>query len=164
MNIGNRIKDKRKEKKITQKELSTIIDKSERMVQKYENNEVEPSIQMLNKIANALGVSINDLIKDTNIVSLTEGGKELKEMYSEALALDSDFPVILEKIESSGYTLLQNTNNWDVSIVKDKSVVATIPEKEFIEHGKRMLTNIKRYTEFEVYKIIDDFYFLYSEE
>jgi hypothetical protein len=27
-----------------------------------------------------------------------------------------------------------------------------------------MLANIKRYTEFEVYKVIDDYYFLYNEE
>jgi transcriptional regulator with XRE-family HTH domain len=58
MNIGETIKTERKKKNITQKELAQKINKSERMVQKYENGEVTPSIEVLNQIAAELGVFI----------------------------------------------------------------------------------------------------------
>lgn len=164
MNIGNNIKNFRKEKNLTQKDLALKIGVTDATINRYERGEREPNMTTLDKISNALEISINDLIKDTDIVNLTEGDKEIREMYSEFLASDVDFSNMKKTIESSGYTLLQNTNNWDVSIIKEKSVVVTIPEKEFIEHGKQMLANIKRYTEFEVYKMVDDFYFLYNEE
>jgi transcriptional regulator with XRE-family HTH domain len=164
LNIGENIRNIRKNQKLTLKELGIKISLSEQAIGQYERGEREPNIETLNKIANALEVSLNDLLKDTDIVNLTEADKELREMYSNFLASDINFPIILATIESYGYKLLQNTNNWDVSIIKNKSVVATIPEKEFIDHGKQMLANIKRYTEFEVYKVIDDYYFLYNEE
>lgn len=58
MNIGDVIKSERKKKKITQKELAEKIGKSERMVQKYENGEVIPSIEIINNIESTLNTNI----------------------------------------------------------------------------------------------------------
>lgn len=60
--IGKRIKAARKEKKLSQTELANILGKTLRSVQKYESGEIEPSIALLNTIANVLSVSPAALI------------------------------------------------------------------------------------------------------
>lgn len=65
MLIGQNIKKYRKEKKLTQKELALIIGKKEITVRKYESGDITLNVDMLQPIATALSVSINDLMKDT---------------------------------------------------------------------------------------------------
>ena len=67
MSIGENIKKFRIEKKLTQKQLADKIDRSLRMVQKYESGEVEPSIEVLNDIAKVLGTDFIYLIKLDNV-------------------------------------------------------------------------------------------------
>lgn len=62
MNIGEKIKKTRKNKKMTQTQLAKSISKSERMIQKYENGEVVPSIENIKKIASVLEVNVDDLL------------------------------------------------------------------------------------------------------
>lgn len=64
MNIGENIKQLRKNKGLTQKELGELIGVKAITIRKYESNEREPNIETLNKIAMALGVTINDLVKN----------------------------------------------------------------------------------------------------
>lgn len=71
MTVGETLKTERRKKNLTQKELANKIGKSERMIQKYENGEVMPSINVLGDISIALGVTINDLIiGDENVEKL----------------------------------------------------------------------------------------------
>ena len=73
MNIGDNIKKFRTEKGMTQKELADKIDRSLRMVQKYESGEVEPSIEVLNEIATILDVEfLNFLSSEKFYVCLDE--------------------------------------------------------------------------------------------
>jgi len=60
--IGKRIKKYRKKENLTQKELAEKIDKSLRSVQKYESGDVAPGIDVVDKIAEALGISRNALL------------------------------------------------------------------------------------------------------
>lgn len=62
MSIGENIKNIRKNKKIKQIDLASNIKKSVRMLQKYENDSVTPSFDILKDIANALGVSVEELL------------------------------------------------------------------------------------------------------
>lgn len=52
--IGDRIKEKRRSKKITQKQLSKILNKSESSIQKYESGEVEIPHSVIEEIAKVL--------------------------------------------------------------------------------------------------------------
>lgn len=63
--IGNRIKIFRKNKGLTQKKLANQIDKSERMIQKYESGEITPSIEVCQIIANKLEVNIDKIIGES---------------------------------------------------------------------------------------------------
>lgn len=62
MSIGSNIKHYRRSANLTQKNFATLIDKSERMIQKYESGDVTPSLEMLDVIAEVLECHINDLI------------------------------------------------------------------------------------------------------
>lgn len=73
MDIGNNIKSIRKKNKLTQKDLADKLNKSVRMVQKYENGEVTPNIEVLKEISKILNVSLDSLLdtnKDNDIVTL----------------------------------------------------------------------------------------------
>lgn len=64
MNVGENIRKIRKEKKITQKQLSELINKNVRTIQKYENGEIEKiPFSTLMAIGRALDVSYTDLIE-----------------------------------------------------------------------------------------------------
>ncbi len=60
--VGTRVKESRKAKKLTQKELAAMIEKTESSVAKYERGLVEIPLNILAKIAQALDVSINHLL------------------------------------------------------------------------------------------------------
>ena len=60
--IGNRIKQARKAQHLSQTELANRLGKTMRTVQKYESGEIEPSIGILNEIANILNISPAELI------------------------------------------------------------------------------------------------------
>lgn len=61
MNIGKNIALYRKAKKLTQNELGAILEVSNQAVSKWESNTSYPGIMLLPKIANALGISLEEL-------------------------------------------------------------------------------------------------------
>lgn len=62
--IGEKIKTLRKERKLTQKELAHKIGITASTVTKYENGQLEPNIEVLNKIATTFNISVSNLIDD----------------------------------------------------------------------------------------------------
>lgn len=67
VNIGQRIKSRRKELRLTQKELGAIVDLSEGSVSKYEAGKVEDATtSKLNDFAIALDVDISWLLGVSN--------------------------------------------------------------------------------------------------
>ena len=55
--IAANIKRKRKEKKISQKQLAELIDKTERTVQNYESGQTDFSMSIIEDIAIALDIN-----------------------------------------------------------------------------------------------------------
>lgn len=64
--IGEKIKTLRKEKKLTQKELANKIDIAPSTITKYENNQLEPNLEILKKICIIFNISLSDLFNETN--------------------------------------------------------------------------------------------------
>lgn len=113
MSIGNNIKKIRNLKGLKQSELAELSDVSRVAIGNYERGERTPNIDILNKIANALDVSITDLLsEDTNndkskvVVDLSDKDK-LDESYFKLRALSRDKELMNEilsrKIEDVGY-------------------------------------------------------------
>lgn len=61
--LGDNIKELMTTNKITSKELSSIVGVTPTHISYILNNRRDPSIELLNKISNALGVSVNDLFE-----------------------------------------------------------------------------------------------------
>ena len=64
MTVGQRIRNFRRKKKITQKELGILVGTDASNIGKYELDKQIPRIKMLEKIAAALDVSLAMLVDD----------------------------------------------------------------------------------------------------
>lgn len=71
MNIGQRIKQARTKNGLTQKQLGEILGSTQQMMAQYESGKHIPKIDTLNRIADALNISISDLM-GSDLVSLTD--------------------------------------------------------------------------------------------
>ena len=81
MTFGERITYSRKQKKMTQGDLGKLVGTSGDIIGKYERDEIKPSIETACKIADAMEVTIDYLVKDgayENIDKVTL--KRLKEI------------------------------------------------------------------------------------
>lgn len=66
--FGNRLGEVRKEKKISQDALAKKIGVHAAVIGRYERDEVKPSIEMASQIAEALEVSLDYLVGNTNLI------------------------------------------------------------------------------------------------
>ena len=72
MKMGNKIKQYRESKKMTQKEIAEILEVEPGTISKYESGIIEPSIESLKKLSNIFEVTIDELVKDdANEIDLT---------------------------------------------------------------------------------------------
>ena len=74
-----RLRELRKLKGITQKELAEKLKLSVAIISKYERNECDPSIENLIKMANIFGVSVDSLVgNNAELIDLTAIDKNRK--------------------------------------------------------------------------------------
>jgi transcriptional regulator with XRE-family HTH domain len=95
--IGSRIKMMRKSKGISQKEMASLCDIPVTTYSNYENNNREPSVDNLEKIANTLEVPLVDLLGISH------------------LSPNEQFNIIADTIESD----TEFTNAWDNFLISN---------------------------------------------
>lgn len=111
--IGKQIKFYRKKMKLTQEELAVKSSLSRNAIYNYENGKRSPDIKTLNKIANALGVTINDLAKEKDTITK----KVLKQLISDGTSLEqisNDTKISISRLN----LLLKNTNDVTYDEIK----------------------------------------------
>lgn len=99
MDIGLKIKEIRQSKGMSQDELANAISKSRSSLQKYENGETSITIDLLEDIANALGINIvqffsNDVDDILNLVVERYGLKDIP-MHQ----LEYDFKLLMQVLK-----------------------------------------------------------------
>jgi len=62
MTIGEKIKQLRLKKGLTQKQLGAICEMADSAIRRYENNRANPKVETIKKIAEALGVDYWEII------------------------------------------------------------------------------------------------------
>ncbi|AKR13330.1 transcriptional regulator (plasmid) [Bacillus thuringiensis] len=83
MTFGNRVRDIRKQKNITQEKLAKKLDFSHASAISFiENGKRRLDAEKIPTLANALGVSIDELFFAQNVVGMTTNGTEEKENES----------------------------------------------------------------------------------
>lgn len=78
--IGKYILKSRKDLKLTQKQLSDMLNISDKTVSKWERGLGCPDVSILPELAKVLGVTVKDILlaKDNNIINLGGNMKNLK--------------------------------------------------------------------------------------
>ncbi|BAH07661.1 hypothetical protein CKR_2610 [Clostridium kluyveri NBRC 12016] len=147
MTIGESIKYYRKNNKLTQETLANKINKSLRMVQKYESDEVTPSIEILNKIEDALCIKHGAILgrtqdfidafydstidKKFNEMKRSENIDAAQTDYIEQYLYTLGYKIIRE-IEN-GYMILQLKDGSEFEIDESDIIDLKNSSKSFIE-------------------------------
>lgn len=124
MGLGENIKQLRKNKGLTQKELGELVGVKAITIRKYESNEREPNVDTLNKIATALGVTINDLAGSKKTLTQQLIEEALKDLTIDELSKQINVPI--EEIEG----MLNNKNFSMGSWKKLLEYCGATPEQE----------------------------------
>lgn len=148
MNIGSNLKIIRNRKQLTQKQLAEMIEVSTITIQNYENNRREPKMDTLNKIAETLNVSVNELL---NYAELEKQRIQFIKDYYEKYPNDKKILNIVKKINAGeplsdediqnidGYKkadiIARDFDAYDVPCVRG-------PEEESFELFKRLLKSL----------------------
>ena len=92
METGDRIKELRIAKKLTQSDLAKIVGLSYIQIGRYETQKSNPSSDVLHKIASALDTTIDYLMQGSkdDLVSTQFTDKELLNQFKEVEKLNSD--------------------------------------------------------------------------
>lgn len=93
--IGNAIKKRRRQLKITQKEFAQRLDKSERTIQKYESGEITMKIDLIKQVAEELDIPWRELLeaKTENDEELTEKRLPSYHFHTMADVIDALFTI-----------------------------------------------------------------------
>lgn len=104
MGYGSRIKECRKQMKITQKELSDILGVAEITVRKYESDSIDISIKRLEEIAKILNVSSNYLISGMSDDDVKKIGCNVKSIaHTQEFLKSLGYEFSLEQISETDY-------------------------------------------------------------
>lgn len=108
MNIGENIKRYRKLKKMSQQTLSDLSGVPRVSISRYENGDRTPTIDIVSKIADSLGVNINTLVgnKPTFIQAILKNEFIDKGISLDRISKESNVP--LQELQS----MYDNTNNY----------------------------------------------------
>ena len=107
--LGERIREARKKNKITQKQLSDILEIKTATFSRYETNEIDPPITNLCKIASTLHVSVDYLCGlesagTMSMVGLTDDQVQI--LQNLKTAFQNHNSAIKKKISAEQYELL----------------------------------------------------------
>ena len=94
MDMGNKIRELRKKKGITQKELAKAIFVSRTAVSKWESGRGYPNIDSLKAIALYFSVSLDELLSSSRVNTIEKKEKRLKKLRDPLFAL-SDISTLL---------------------------------------------------------------------
>ena len=92
MKFGNKITELRKQRKWSQTDLANKINVSRVIIGRYERDEASPSIDIAKKIADAFGISLDNLVGDG---INTNFDKKTVQRLNELQTLDPDKKSIL---------------------------------------------------------------------
>jgi transcriptional regulator with XRE-family HTH domain len=100
MTIGQKIKELRTEKKLSQTKLGDAIGVDKSQISKYETGENVPPLERIEKIAKVLGVTVSD-IADPSDSGLVDGlRREVESLKLANANLESQNKLLKELIEA----------------------------------------------------------------
>jgi transcriptional regulator with XRE-family HTH domain len=98
MNIGEKIKKLRQEKDVSQAVLGEIVGVHEKHISRYERGISRPSSEVLRKMAEFFGVSMNFLVGEDDFYSENPDDNELLDYFEEANQLEDEDKNIIKGV------------------------------------------------------------------
>lgn len=166
MDIGNKIRQVRKEKGLTQKELGFLAGMSYQQIGQYENGKRTPKLETIDKIAQALKISPYEMLGDQytymKYPNLKEIGikQEAFEKYLNSLGYLVNIictPVEISKEDME--KIIRQRPDWKGD---EDSISCETMDYELIKNNKKIVLtddeyrdlqkNIENFTEFELWK------------
>lgn len=144
MTIGEKIREIRKEKGISQKELGTLLGVSQQMIGQYENSSREPKIETLRKIAAALKVKLSDFL-------------EVGQIIEEYNPVDNTTDTIVKMEDEIIQGKIISSFTFNADTYSNEELLLTEREKRLVEYF-RLLNNKgqdKALEDVELYTLID---------
>ena len=133
MNVGEKIREIRKSKNLSQKQLGERLGVSQAMIAQYENGDRNPKFETLLKIADALGVYIGKL--------------------DDSWGTDLSNPSEYEKFKSRLETFEANLNHMN----ETAEIMPKIPGEIVLEITQENFEKYRKYFIFVCKNIFDDF-------
>ncbi|MDU2895692.1 MAG: helix-turn-helix transcriptional regulator [Clostridium sp.] len=177
MNIGEKIKDYRKEAGLTQKQLAEKINRKEITIRKYESGEREPRISVLEEICDALDIPIDVFGEELFQIKNIKGSKNLRDSLELYKKYQSDptykygaqFNLVEQlmllygykyehyfrsgRTEEDNYKINDEIQNNTISIGKITNL-NTSEEFEILQSDlDEIFSNCKRFFDFEIFKL-----------
>lgn len=160
--VGSNIKMIRKDKKMSQKDMAKILNIPCSTYSNYENNNREPSAELLKKIAEILDVNINDLLslnakdkKSTNSDRYLSDNGSTIEIIEKLIKLCefnikfNEFPNNNDGIQESLKLAIEN-NAIPLTYISNGSGTLNLTNEEFMKLTDKVL----RYVKFELNNLI----------
>ncbi len=140
MDIGKKIKQLRKEKKITQSELGKRMGISQQQIAQYENGKLNPKLETLHRIADALQIPHSVLYND---ISPKEKGELVKRDIMDIInTLNLEIVDIEDKSNITG--IITETVNKKKNYIKLYDKLNPTGQSKAIEQVE-LLTKIPEY-------------------
>lgn len=148
---GKKIREARIQKGITQKKLANLCGMYDSQIRKYESGKVEPKIETLQKIADALEVSLSFFLDEDYVTALKKGNDEansllLKNFY-EAAELDNEERELAFKNLMRNQDLIsemRKDNDRELSLINSFQLLNTVGKDKAITYVED-LTKIPEY-------------------
>ena len=140
MAVGDKIKSIRKEKNVTQKQLSVLSGLAEITIRQYEANKYVPKVENLRKIAHALGVHLSEFLEPGQILREYDPNDDLWDILSK-----KEDGTILRTVQT---TLTHNTFQLSPNqqtLLRYFDILNTQGQKEALKRMEE-LTFIPKYT------------------
>lgn len=163
MEIGEKIKQIRKQRKLTQKQLGEISGTSEITIRQYETNRRAPRIEQLNKIATALNVDISDLlgmepIPARPMIAYIGTGKTTENVI--ASGDDLEFSAFISFIKSMGLIIYYDKRSLKLDKPEDSHwIVKDERTGKFFRTSSKELGKLSdsllSFTKYQIYEILN---------
>lgn len=146
MTVGDKIRQVRKSNKLTQKQLAEISGVAEISIRNYENHKREPKLGQLQKIATALGISLDELL---DIKFIEYPGDNLFELQNKIedvinpphMRQTQEFDNLIDRIVNPPYIRqmgeLENTIQAHDELMKESEAFHKIFDECLNDTGKR---------------------------
>ncbi len=146
MTIAEKIKKLRKERKLTQMQLANKVGIGVASIQRYERNELQPNIDTLGKIADALDVAMIEII---GLGKLLNGDKNISKIDKKVI---SEFKKSPPKNYLYSPSELENNNKEEMlHSIKEISKLSDISIKETYTEGVLVDWEVTEEGKFPIY-------------